>query len=292
MLRVTDRGLFRGICKGPLLLETVRRARGLFLARARRKVALRRAASAPAYDDWHKSHETGSGPWYELVKDSFAASEILEGSDVLEIGCGSGQFAAWMATNGAASVSGEDFSPVAIEQALAAHSEAGLSFRVGDIENIAHLDESFDVVVSCETIEHVPHPAKALAELARVLKPGGTLFLTTPNYLSITGAHRVWREATGRKWDEGGQPIANWTLYPRTARWIRRVGLKMQETSGVGWYLPVPRKSSGYELEIPQPLRRWLKLSAVHMLIQATKAQDCGQQGDGEVMGPTATRRA
>lgn len=44
----------------------------------------------------------------------------------------------------------------------------------------------FDLVVAMEVIEHVPDPAPWLAEVWRVVKPGGTLFLTTPNYGSLT----------------------------------------------------------------------------------------------------------
>jgi SAM-dependent methyltransferase len=190
---------------------------------------------------------------------------------VLEIGCGGGDFSAWMAANGTPSVLGEDFSPVAIAAARVAHSAPGLDFAVGDIESVAHPDDSFDLVVSCETIEHVRHPRQAVSELARVLRPGGTLLLSTPNYLSITGAHRVFREATGRKWDEGGQPIVNWTLYPRTARWIRRAGLKIVSTRGAGWYVPVRGRPGGLPLEPSPWLRRWVKLLALHVLIEARK---------------------
>jgi 2-polyprenyl-3-methyl-5-hydroxy-6-metoxy-1,4-benzoquinol methylase len=209
-----------------------------------------------------------------LVKEALSRSGALEGADVLEIGCGSGEFAAWMAASGAHSVIAEDFSPAAVEIASQAPPQRGLSFAVGDIQSIIHVAERFDLVISCETIEHVPNPSKAVRELARVLKPGGTVLLTTPNYLSITGAHRIWREATGRKWDEGGQPLVNWTLHPRTARWVRRAGLKVRSTSGNGWYLPVPRRNSSLPLEVPISLRRWVKLSGLHVLIEATKGHD------------------
>ena len=60
---------------------------------------------------------------------------------------------------------------------------------MGDIQHIAHPDASFDTVISCETIEHVPDAALAVRELSRVLTPGGRLFLTTPNYLGATGLY-------------------------------------------------------------------------------------------------------
>ena len=228
--------------------------------------------ASAAYDQWHKEHHTGQGPWYDMATQLLAAHpELLTDARVLEIGCGWGDFAAWMASRGARSVVGEDFSGVAIEIARSRHKGVGVQFNVGDIEHIAHPAETFDLVVSCETIEHVRNPSVAVKELARVLSPDGTLLLSTPNYLSITGAHRVFREATGRKWDEGGQPFVGWTMYPRTAAWVRRAGLAVVSTHGDGWYLPVPRRPGGLPLRPPPWLERWVKLGAVHILMEAHK---------------------
>ena len=210
--------------------------------------------------------------WYDLAKAMLSERpDLLGGRNVLEIGCGWGDFSAWMAGRGALSVTGEDVSHVAIEMAISRHTAPGLRFAVGDIEEISHPTSSFDLVVSCETIEHVGDPLRAVHELARVLRPGGTLLLSTPNYLSLTGVHRLFRVATGRKWDEGGQPIARLTSYPRTAGWIRRAGLAIVSTRGSGWYVPVPRRPGGLALTPPTALRRWLKLVAGHILVEAYK---------------------
>jgi len=176
-----------------------------------------------------------------------------------------------MASRGATEVIGEDFSGVAIENARTLHASSGASFAVGDIQSISHQDGMFDLVVSCETIEHVPHPARAVHELARVLRPGGTLLLSTPNYLSLTGVYRAFSELTGRGWDEGGQPLVNWTTYPRTAMWIRRAGLAIKSTRGEGWVVPVRGRPGGLVIHPPAGLRRWLKLVARHVLFEARK---------------------
>ncbi len=55
-------------------------------------------------------------------------------------------------------------------------------------------DDTFDLVVSSECIEHCPEPARAVGEMIRVLKPGGYLVLTTPNRLwqpVVTGAQKM-----------------------------------------------------------------------------------------------------
>jgi 2-polyprenyl-3-methyl-5-hydroxy-6-metoxy-1,4-benzoquinol methylase len=196
---------------------------------------------------------------------------LLADARALEIGCGWGSFSAWMASHGANEVIGEDFSSVAVQNARGQHEATKLRFGVDDIENIAHDDGSFDLVVSCETIEHVHNPARAVRELARVLRPGGTLLLSTPNYLSMTGAYRLYRDAVGRKWDEEGQPLVNWTMYPRTARWIRRAGLTIRSTRGDGFYLPVPHRPGGIRLRPPAGIQCWTKFVALHVLWEAGK---------------------
>jgi SAM-dependent methyltransferase len=133
-----------------------------------------------------------------------------------------------------------------------------------------HADASFDTVVSCETVEHVPDPRRALGELARVLKPGGRLLLTTPNYLGMMGLYRGYMRLTGRRYTEEGQPINNFLLLPRTLAWVKRTGLRVCVVDGVGHYLPFPRRPP-IELPVfnnPRRLQRWFGL---HSLIVAEK---------------------
>jgi 2-polyprenyl-3-methyl-5-hydroxy-6-metoxy-1,4-benzoquinol methylase len=104
-----------------------------------------------------------------------------------------------MAAEGATRVVGADFSPTAIASAQAEFRADNLEFDMTDITAMDYLGETFDIVVSCETLEHVPSPQAAVRELARVLRPNGLLVLSVPNYLSITGAHRMFWKVTGRR---------------------------------------------------------------------------------------------
>jgi len=83
------------------------------------------------------------------------------------------------------------------ELSLAASRAAatrGIRVHVGDLGRLPLDPGSFDAVVSLETVEHVPNPASFLAAIARVVRPGGGLLLTTPNYDSLS------RRLLGREW--------------------------------------------------------------------------------------------
>ena len=58
----------------------------------------------------------------------------------------------------------------------------GSDYRLGDLYNLEFPDNTFDIVVMREVIEHFKTPEKAVQEVQRVLKPGGKYILTTPNY--------------------------------------------------------------------------------------------------------------
>lgn len=204
-----------------------------------------------AYDAWHDALDVDTAvdtPWHQLLIGALDPARDLAGRRVLEIGCGRGGFSCWMARHAARprEVVAADFSPAAVAKGEAFARASGLgnaTWRVADIQAIDAPDASFDTVVSCETIEHVPDPARAVRELARVLRPGGRLFLTTPNYLSVTGLYRGWMRLTGRRYTEHGQPINNFVMLPVTAAWVRRAGLSLARVDALGHYLLWPGRT-------------------------------------------------
>ncbi len=205
-------------------------------------------AALEAYNAWHAAHaETNdsTAPWHEMVQRSLRPEQDLKGRRILEIGCGLGRFAVWLATQPyrPSEIHAGDFSPVAVENGrkLPMPSDSHpIAWFVGDIERLDFPDNHFDTVFSFETIEHVPHPPLAVKELARVLKPGGRLYLTTPNYLGIFGLYRIYSYLRGRKFDEGGQPICHVTMLPRTRSWVKQAGLRVVKSTSIGHYLPIP----------------------------------------------------
>lgn len=234
--------------------------------------------SQSAYEVWHRQFEIDSEadtPWHRLVKKHLEPARDLDGKRVLEIGCGRGGFACWLASQSTrpAEIVAIDFAASAIQKGQTFARQqglAGLTWQVGDIQSIAHDDASFDTVISCETVEHVPEPVRAIRELARVLKPGGRLLLTTPNYLGTMGLYRCYLRLTGRRYTEEGQPVNNFMLLPLTRAWISRAGLDVKAVDAVGHYLPFPGRPpiAMPALERPRYVMRWL---ALHSLTVAEK---------------------
>lgn len=109
------------------------------------------------------------------------AAKLARGKKVLDIACGSGYGANILAEAGAAQVIAVDISSEAVAAAQKKYSRDNLAYKIGDAEEIKEADESFDLIVSFETIEHLKNPEKYLAELARVLKKDGLALISTPN---------------------------------------------------------------------------------------------------------------
>ncbi|KTD09446.1 3-demethylubiquinone-9 3-methyltransferase [Legionella jamestowniensis DSM 19215] len=112
----------------------------------------------------------------EFVKKSGSLNNKL----VLDVGCGGGILSEAMASEGA-QVTGLDLSEEALEaaKAHAASNTLEIEYLCCSVEEYEH--PGFDIITCMEMLEHVPDPQAIITHCARLLKPGGTLFLSTIN---------------------------------------------------------------------------------------------------------------
>jgi SAM-dependent methyltransferase len=229
-----------------------------------------------AYERWHDSLGVDAEidtPWHRQIVAQLGRNDYRIEGRVLEIGCGRGGFACWLASHpGVSAVVAADFSGVAVTKgwhhAAQQHVDT-VRWAVADIQRIPFAPASFDNVVSCETIEHLPSPRSAIAELFRVVRPGGRLYLTCPNYMGPIGLYRGYMRLRGQVFTEEGQPINRFLLLPLTLRWLRVAGFRVESFDSAGHYLPWPG-APPRDMGVLRPswLARWFGL---HACVVATK---------------------
>lgn len=173
--------------------------------------------------------------------DSHAA---LNGKRVIDIGCGGGLLSEGMAALGA-DVTGIDLSDKALGVARLHLYESGhkIDYRLVSAEDMA--DEapgSFDHVTCLEMLEHVPDPASIVVACARLVKPGGQVFLSTLNrnakayVVAVLGAEYVLNLLP-----RGTHEYTRFLKPAELARLCRQAGLEVLEITGLR-YNPFKRE--------------------------------------------------
>src|SRR5581483_6236585 len=119
--------------------------------------------------------------------DKARGAATAPGTRVLEVGCGTAALAAAFAARGADVVASDvSLRWLALAQKRLSESAGGhVELVACAAEALPFPDEIFDVVAASDVIEHVEDPRRFLADAARVLRPGGVLFLATPNRYSL-----------------------------------------------------------------------------------------------------------
>ena len=171
------------------------------------------------------------------VRAAYVAQHVkLAGARVLDVGCGGGLLAEALARAGA-QLTGIDLAPGMIEVARlhAAESALAIDYRVSSAEALAASDvPAFDAVTCMEMLEHVPDPAASVATLARLVRPGGALFVSTLNrnlrsfLLAIVGAEYLLGLIP-----RGTHEYERFIRPAELARWARAAGLTLRSTAGI-----------------------------------------------------------
>jgi 2-polyprenyl-6-hydroxyphenyl methylase / 3-demethylubiquinone-9 3-methyltransferase len=167
----------------------------------------------------------------------------LSGARVLDVGCGGGILSEALARSGAA-VLGIDLARDVLDVAeLHAHEcQLSVAYQVIAAEELAALQPAaFDLVTCMEMLEHVPDPGAALGALARLVKPGGDVIVSTLNRkpqafaVAIVGAEYI-----ARVLPRGTHAYLKFIRPSELARWGRAAGLELEDLRGIA-YNPLTR---------------------------------------------------
>lgn len=139
-------------------------------------------AADPVVAEYAKAAEQYDAKWAFYVEATTAETlrrlPMHASARVLDVGCGTGELLRRLSAKYPDAVlAGLD--PVAEMLAVAADKLSGKEdLRIGYADDLPWAAASFDVVVSCNMFHYISHPVRALREMARVLRPGGSIVLT------------------------------------------------------------------------------------------------------------------
>jgi 2-polyprenyl-6-hydroxyphenyl methylase / 3-demethylubiquinone-9 3-methyltransferase len=170
----------------------------------------------------------------------------VAGQNVLDVGCGGGILAESMANLGAARVLGIDLAtkPLRVAQLHALEGGvANLEYREVAVESLAaEVPGSFDIVTCMEMLEHVPRPASVVSAVARLIKPGGTVYFSTLNRNAKAFAFAiVGAEYLLKLLPKGTHEYARFIRPSELSAWCRDAGLDVRSMRGMS-YNPVTRR--------------------------------------------------
>lgn len=176
-------------------------------------------------NEYYTKHERGSAEYFREIERRryryhYHLPELFEhigqhgvkGKSLLEIGCGIGIDTRQLARLGLDRVVAVDLTEAAVEIARKRFAEEGVEntrFMVGNAENLELEEDSFDYVYSFGVIHHTPRIASAIAEIRRVLKPGGKAFIMIYHSRSLVDLlHRMFR-IPYESFDGGDAPVTD-----------------------------------------------------------------------------------
>ncbi|WP_052712071.1 class I SAM-dependent methyltransferase [Domibacillus indicus] len=114
---------------------------------------------------------------FSLTKEIFSSIDLPEGAKVLEVGCGTGQSAEYLATVFHCTVTAIDSHPTMLEKAAERLSPLNVEVKYGEAEQLEFPDGTFDFILAESVIAFTSPLQQTIAEMARVLKKEGTLLV-------------------------------------------------------------------------------------------------------------------
>ncbi|MGZ7458820.1 class I SAM-dependent methyltransferase [Pseudomonas sp. Ma2-10] len=167
----------------------------------------------------------------------------LSGKRVIDLGCGYGWFCRSARAAGAAEVIGVDVSEKMLARARELTDDPGISYRLGDLEQLALPSQEFDLVYSSLTLHYLPDLAPLLTAIHQALQPGGWLVFTTEHPIYTCPVRQGWlTDSEGqRSWvvnnyQNEGQRVSNW-LADGVIKYHRTLGTLLNALMAAGFTL-------------------------------------------------------
>jgi len=208
------------------------------------------------FDTWKNLYagEYPRGFYIIATLEKYVPEFAVRGASVLDVGCGDAGAIIAFAEHGAL-CAGIEFEEASVERGRIRAQDHGVSLDLsqGVAESIPHPDSTFDLVILDNVLEHVSDREASLAEIRRVLKPGGLLYMVTPKPLAL---YSMWRDPH--------YDLAGLVLMPRRLQvWY----FEKVRRGGAGKYcvgiIPTRRsarrllRNAGFELLV-QPRELWI----------------------------------
>jgi ubiquinone/menaquinone biosynthesis C-methylase UbiE len=133
--------------------------------------------ASSTYDNWYNS---SLGKLVDRVEKDLVVdmADLKKGEDVLELGCGTGNYSLYLAERGV-NLKAVDISPFMLDKARekSKERELDINFIEADIMHLPFTDNTFDLVLSVTAFEFIEEAEKSAREAWRVVKPGGRLII-------------------------------------------------------------------------------------------------------------------
>ena len=136
------------------------------------------------FNNWAKTYDTNFGNYFlkKAQKDSINTISKKNFS-ALDVSCGTGEGLLMLREKTKGKIMGVDISEEMLKIAKQKISEHNVELKKASVDQLPYKDETVDVVISTEAFHHYPNPDKAISEMNRVLKKGGELIITDPDFL-------------------------------------------------------------------------------------------------------------
>lgn len=189
------------------------------------------------YEKTVNVHAHSSVPWQQVILLSFLKRTGLgKNHHVLDLGSGIGNNIPTILrfTHNITTV---DISQRALEHIRKKYRMYGIRVICSDATNTTLASESQDVVICTEVLEHCIDPVSVIEECLRVLRPGGYLVLSSPNYLNIAGVWKlvlenIFKHGSWDAWGNHSKGIESFMTFLKLRNMVKRDNLKIIHTAG------------------------------------------------------------